>query len=100
MNYIETIIEAVNQCPEYIGKGIMQLIILTLGGIIVAWITTLVFGRKSEINAVEGALLKRKLDIYEELCGKLEALKAVVMIPENVHEAAMKMLKEEEKELI
>ena len=49
-----------------------------------------------QINAVEGALLKRKLDIYEELSGKLEALKAVVMIPENVHEAAMKMLKEEE----
>ena len=95
MNYIETIIEAVNQCPEYIGKGIMQLIILTLGGIIVAWITTLVFGRKSEINAVEGALLKRKLDIYEELCGKLEALKAVVVIPSDVYEAAVKMFKEE-----
>ncbi len=95
MNFVNTIIETINQCPEYIGKGIMHLLILTLGGVIVAWITTLVFGRKSEINAVEGALLKRKMDIYEELCGKLEALKAAVVIPSDVHEAAVKMLQEE-----
>lgn len=60
MNVINTIIDIINQCPEYIGKGIMQLLVLTLGGVLVAWISTLVFGRKSEINAVEGALLKRK----------------------------------------
>ena len=95
MNFVNTIIEAINQCPEYIGKGIVQLLILTLGGVFVAWITTRLFGRKSEINAVEGALLKRKMDIYEELNGKLEALKAVVAIPEDVHEAAKKMLREE-----
>lgn len=96
MNFVNTIIETINQCPEYIGKGIIQLLILTLGGVIVAWITTWMFGRKSEINAVEGALLKRKMDIYEELSGKLEALKAVVIIPEDVHEVALKMLNEEE----
>ena len=95
MNFVNTIIEVINQCPEYIGKGIVQLLILTLGGVFVAWITTRLFGRKSEINAVEGALLKRKMDIYEELNGKLEALKAVVAIPEDVHEAAKKMLREE-----
>ena len=95
MNFVNTIIEVINRCPEYIGKGIMQLLILTLGGVIVAWITTLVFGRKSEINAIEGALLKRKMDIYEELCGKLEALKSAVVIPSDVHEAAVKMLQEE-----
>lgn len=96
MNFVNTIIETINQCPEYIGKGIIQLLILTLGGVIVAWITTWAFGRKSEINAVEGALLKRKMDIYEELSGKLEALKTVVIIPEEVHEVALKMLNEEE----
>lgn len=95
MSYLNDVIDAINQCPEYIGKGIVQLIILTLGGVFVAWITTLVFGRKSEINAVEGALLKRKMDIYEELCGKLEALKAAVVIPSDVHEEALKMLQEE-----
>lgn len=94
MNFVTTIIDTVNQCPEYIGKGIMQLLILTLGGVLVAWISTRLFGRKSEINAVEGALLKRKLDIYEELSGKLEALKTVVQIPEDVHDAAVKMLNE------
>lgn len=92
---MNAVIEALNQCPEYIGKGIMQLLVLTLGGVVVAWITTLVFGRKSEINAVEGTLLKRKMDIYEELGGKLEALKSAVIIPSDVHEAAIKMLKEE-----
>lgn len=94
MNFVNSIIESVNQCPEYIGKGIVQLLIVTLGGVFVAWITTSLFGRRSEINAVEGALLKRKMDIYEELCGRLEALKSVVTIPEDVHEAAVKMLKE------
>ena len=94
MNTIETIIDVVNQCPEYIGKGILQLIVLTIGGVLVAWITTWIFGRRSEINAVEGALLKRKLEIYEELCGKLEALKAVVIIPSDVHEVAVRMLGE------
>lgn len=95
MSYVNAIIDAINQCPEYIGKGIMQLLILTLGGVIVAWITTLVFGRKSEINAVEGILLKRKMDIYEELCGKLETLKSAVAIPEKNSEAAIKLLQEE-----
>ena len=47
MSFANVIIDVINQCPEYIGKGIMQLLILTLGGVIVAWITTLVFGRKS-----------------------------------------------------
>lgn len=96
MSFVNAIIDAINQCPEYIGKGIMQLLILTLGGVIVAWITTMVFGRKSEINAVEGTLLKRKMDIYEELCGKLESLKAAVAVPDNISEAAIKLLKEEE----
>ena len=95
MSFVNAIIDAINQCPEYIGKGIMQLLILTLGGVIVAWITTMVFGRKSEINAVEGTLLKRKMDIYEELCGKLESLKAAVAAPDNISEAAIKLLQEE-----
>ena len=60
-----------NLLPDYIGKGIIQLLVITLCGVIVAWITTYIFGRKSEINAVEGVLLKRKLEIYEELCVKL-----------------------------
>ena len=96
MSFVNELIDAINQCPEYIGKGIMQLLILTLGGVIVAWITTMVFGRKSEINVVEGTLLKRKMDIYEELCGKLESLKAAVAVPDNISEAAIKLLKEEE----
>ena len=94
MSVLNTIIELINQCPEYIGKGIVQLLILTIGGILVAWVTTAVFGRRNEINAVEGTLLKRKLEIYEELCAKLEALKAMVMIPQELHETATKALTE------
>lgn len=95
MRIIKSIVDTLNQCPEYIGKGIIQLLVITVGGFMVAWITTRVFGRKSEINAVEGALLKRKLDIYEELYGKLEALKAEVVIPSDLTEAAIKALKAE-----
>lgn len=92
MSIAKAIVDALNQCPEYIGKGIMQLLVFTVGGFLVAWITTRVFGRKSEINAVEGALLKRKLDIYEELYGKLEALKGTVVIPEDLKKEAMSAL--------
>lgn len=92
---IETIIDAVNQCPEYIGKGIMQLLVLTVGGFLVAWVATRFFGRKSEINAVEGALLKRKFDIYEELYGKLEALKTKAVVPSQIKEAAVEAIKSE-----
>ena len=95
MNIANNIVDFINQCPEYIGKGIMQLLVITLGGFVVAWITTKIFGRRSEINAVEGALLKRKFDIYEELNGKLESIKAAVIIPTDVHKAAVKLLTEE-----
>lgn len=95
MRIIKSIVDTLNQCPEYIGKGILQLLVFTVGGFLVAWITTHVFGRRSEINAVEGTLLKRKLDIYEELYGKLEALKAEVVIPSDLTEAAIKALKVE-----
>lgn len=89
------IIEMLNLLPDYIGKGVVQLIVITLCGIVVAWITTYVFGRRSEINAVEGALLKRKLDIYEELSGRLEALKSMVIIPDDMHQAALHVLKDQ-----
>lgn len=89
------IAEMLNLLPDYVGKGIVQLLVVTLCGIIVAWITTYVFGRRSEINAVEGSLLKRKLDIYEELSGRIEALKSLVIIPEDIHQAALKALKEQ-----
>ncbi len=95
MRIVRSIVDTLNQCPEYIGKGILQLLIITVGGILVAWITTRVFGWKSEINAVEGTLLKRKLDIYEELYGKLESLKAEVVVPSDITEAAIKALKAE-----
>ena len=95
MRFATTIVETIGQLPDYIGKGIMQLLVLTLGGIVVAWISTLLFGRKSEINAVEGTLLKRKLDIYEELSGKLEALKSMVIIPSDLHRTALLELRNE-----
>ena len=95
MTIVNDVIDVINRCPEYIGKGILQLLILTVGGVIVAWITTRVFGRRSEINAVEGALLKRKMDIYEELGGKLEAMKASVVIPSDIHDEAVRELKKE-----
>lgn len=95
MSWLNNIVEAINQCPEYIGKGVLQLLVLTLGGIIVAWVTTAVFGRRSEINVVKGELLKKKLEVYEELCGKLENLKAMVMIPSGLYESAVKALMQE-----
>lgn len=95
MEIVITINDSLSLLPDYIGKGIMQLLVITLGGLVVAWISTLLFGRKSEINAVEGALLKRKLDIYEELSGKLEAMKAMVVIPSDLNATALRELNRE-----
>lgn len=95
MGIVITIKDSLSLLPDYIGKGIMQLLVITLGGLVVAWISTLLFGRKSEINAVEGALLKRKLDIYDELSGKLEAMKAMVVIPSDLNATALRELNRE-----
>ena len=45
MSAVKTIVDIINQCPEYIGKGIVQLLVITFGGVVVAWITTKIFGR-------------------------------------------------------
>lgn len=95
MNILRNIVDAINQCPEYIGKGVINLLLLTIGGIIVAVFSTSFFGRKNEINAVEGALLQKKLDIYEELSRKLELLKSMVIIPSVLYSSAVSSLKEE-----
>lgn len=53
--------------PEYIGQGILELLILTVGGLLVGWITHTYFARKAAIVEVEGEVMKKRLSIYEEL---------------------------------
>lgn len=78
--------------PDYVGKGLVQLIVVTVCGLLIGWITSTIFARRSEINAVEGALLKRKLDIYEELNSMLELWKGSVFVSSDSFQAAKKML--------
>lgn len=87
-------IEFINSLPDYFGKGLLQLLIITVGGLIVGWITSTIFARKNEVNAVEGTLLKRKLDIYEELNKRLELLRTMEIIPADVLQAAVTLLKD------
>lgn len=87
-------IEFINSLPDYFGKGLLQLLIITAGGLIVGWITSTIFARKNEINAVEGTLLKRKLDIYEELNKRVEFLRSMEIIPAEVVQAAVTLLKD------
>lgn len=92
MNTLYQLIEALRTLPDYFGKGVLTLLVTTVGGIIVAWFTTKYFSRRSEINVVEATLLKRKLDIYEELTAKLELLKDMVIISSDVQQEALKGL--------
>lgn len=93
-NTLTNIVNMLNTLPDYIGKGIMELLVLVVGGIIVGWITSTVFARKSEIMAVEGSVLKHKLDIFEELSKRLELLRQQDLLPSDHTSAIVAMLKQ------
>lgn len=67
--------------PEYIGQGILELLILTVGGLLVGWITHTYFARKAAIVEVEGEVMKKRLSIYEELYKRLNSLLAEEILP-------------------
>lgn len=91
---MENVVKWIEILPDYIGKGIVQLIVATVGGLIVGYFASSVFARKSETIAVKGAQLKRRHKTYEEFASKLELLQEMVLIPNEIHEQALKMLED------
>lgn len=83
-----------NTVPDYVGKGIIDLIAAIVGGVFIAWLTSTLFAKKSQIAETEGEILKKKVSIYEELAAKLEDLRNLNTIDENMRKAFMKVLKD------
>lgn len=86
--------------PDYVGKGIIDLIAAIVGGVFIAWLTSTLFAKKSQIAETEGEILKKKVSIYEELAAKLEDLRNLNTIDENMRKAFMKVLKDASLEKI
>lgn len=84
------IVVVINALPEYFGKGILELVILILGGIIVGWITSTYFAQRAAESEVKGDIMKKKLDIYDAFVDKLEKLQLQVVLPQDIIKSAVK----------
>ena len=93
---LHQIVTEINLSPEYFGKGILELIILIVGGIVVGWITSTYFAQRAAESEVKGDIMKKKLDIYEALGIKLEAMQQQVVLPHNIINIAITDIKEHE----
>lgn len=86
------IITFFNSIPNYVGKGLLNLAAAVVGGIFIAWLTSTLFARKSQIAETEGELLRKKISIYEELASKLEAMRNMTSFNMSCQSAIGKML--------
>lgn len=91
---LNQIVNEINSLPEYFGKGILELIILIVGGIVVGWITSTYFAQRAAGSEVKGDIMKKKLDIYDALVIKLEAILQQVVLPHNIINIAVSDIKE------
>lgn len=79
----DSIISSFNSFPDYIKGGIITLVVTIIAGIIVAYISTRVFQRISEVTRVKGILIERRIEIYKELAGKLENFNNLIYYHSN-----------------
>lgn len=91
---LNQIVNEINSLPEYFGKGILELIILIVGGIVVGWITSTYFAQRAAESEVKGDIMKKKLDIYDALVIRLEAILQQVVLPHNIINIAVSDIKE------
>lgn len=84
--------------PEYVGQGLLQLFVLTAGGIFVGWITHTFFARKAAIAEVEGEVMKKRLSIYEELYKRLSSFLSQEILPSDRIEYALAAVREVEED--
>lgn len=80
--------------PEYVCKGLLELLFLIVGGLFVGWITHTYFARKAAIAEVEGKVMKTRLSIYEDLYKRLSLLLAQEILPTDRISAAVNAIKE------
>lgn len=66
--------------PDYIGEGIIELLIMIIGGLILGYITSKYLYKINELNKVERWLLEKRIPVYEELFRQTEEIMQVSMI--------------------
>ena len=89
METLHRIVTEINALPDYLGKGLMELLVLVVGGVIVAWITSTYFAQRAAESEVKGDIMKKKLDLYEAFVAKLDALQQMKVLPHNLIETAI-----------
>ena len=91
---LNQIVNEINSLPEFFGQGFLELIILIVGGIVVGWITSTYFAQRAAEAEVKGDIMKKKLDIYDALVIRLEAIQQQVVLPHNIVTIAVSDIKE------
>ena len=81
---LQQISEEINSLPDYVGKGLVELIVIIVGGVIVGWITSSYFALKAAESEVKGDIMKKKLDIYDALVVKLDEFQQEVVLSQEL----------------
>ena len=90
---LRQLINDINTLPEYFCKGMLELLVLIIGGLIVGWITSTYFAQKAAESEVKGDIMKKKLDIYETLVAKLDAMLQLSVFPAEIDDMAIKQIR-------
>lgn len=81
---VHQIVEELKALPEYFGKGMVELFVLIVGGVVVGWISSTYFAKKAAEAEVKGDIMKKRLDIYENLILKLDEMLQQVVLPSGI----------------
>lgn len=80
VEYLQKLSDVLNTLPSYVGEGIMELLIMIIGGLILGYITSNYLYKINELNRVEGWLLEKRIPIYEELFKHTEQMMELCMV--------------------
>ena len=89
----QQIAEGINSLPDYVVKGLVELTVIIVGGVVVGWITSTYFALKAAESEVKGDIMKKKLDIYDSLVVKLDAFQQEVALPQDLITKAINDIK-------
>ena len=90
--WIKDISEVFGLFPDYIGEGVMELLIMVVGGIIVGYITSKYLYRINELNKVKGWMLEKRIPIYEDLFRQTEEMMLMIQVAPEMHDKAVRVL--------
>ncbi len=84
--------EIFNTFPDYIGQGIVELLIMVVGGLLLGYVTSKYLYRINELNKVEGWLLEKRIPIYEGLFHRTEKMMELYMISPSLAASILEVM--------